>query len=460
MFLTGRKGRRAGPSSAEMTGLVCAASVVVYLALAVPTVASIALAAAIAAVLAVGSLRSMEWAWCVFFFALCANGVQVTVAGLSVRPEYFATPLFLLALHAHVRRNPSASVGNPLGPGLIVGGAGLIAVGLASSMVFALDPGASLRMAIQLLVALVAVVPLVTSALDLTFVVRSGTTILGAICVVSIAAFVLDPSTRIDGLAFEYNIMGCLCFGWLGIVYYFAGTPAVTKHVLVMTIPITIALILTSTRSAWIALVLLAVCVLFRCVKRYPTAVVSAVAAFTLVAFYLQDVYYRVGDEDTFLWRVVHVIDTQSGTGAYRVQLWNNAIDQIAARGWGASSFGTGLNTFSQFNPVDPTNTGPAYLSSMWLSLLYDVGFVGSAFFAVFAVALFLAARDKAHALPLFLGLAICTSVTSVIWFAFPWVFLALTATTPIRNAETHARTPASHGSPRRRRRHRLAGSR
>ncbi|MEV8235666.1 hypothetical protein AB0P23_10455 [Rhodococcus sp. NPDC077669] len=123
-----------------MTGLVCAASVVVYLALAVPTIASIALAAAIAVVLAVGSLRSMEWAWCVFFFALCSNGVQVTVAGLSIRPEYFATPLFLLALHAHVRRDPPASVGNSLGPGLVLGGAGLIAVALASSMVFALDP--------------------------------------------------------------------------------------------------------------------------------------------------------------------------------------------------------------------------------------------------------------------------------------------------------------------------------
>ncbi|MFY2791579.1 O-antigen ligase family protein [Rhodococcus sp. MALMAid1271] len=416
-------------SSAELGGFIVLAFSAVYTALAIPLAAIVAVCAAASLAAVVLSLRSIRWAWCIYFSALCANGLQFTVSNFTVRPEYIATPLFLAALYSYTCREPDARSRSPFAVGMTIGTVGLVSVGLTSGMLFAPETAASLRMAVQLGVALIAVVPLTRVALDHGFVVRSGTAILSAISTVSVAGFVLDPSTRVDGLAFEPNIMGCLCAGWIGVLYYFAGDRAVvTRQVLFLAGPIPIALILTTTRAAWIALAIIAVCVMVRNATRYPITIICSLVAFTLAVAYLHEVYYRVGDADTFLWRVVHVIDTESGTGAYRLQLWNIAIDQIAARDWSAV-IGTGLNTFPQFNPVDPTNVAAAYLSSMWLALIYDVGFVGFAFFAVLGVSLFLGVRHKKQAIPLFAALAICTSVTNVIWFAFPWVFMALTVT-------------------------------
>lgn len=450
---------RSGASSAELCGLVALAVVAVCVALAAPLVAIAAMCVAAAVAAAILSIRSIRWAWSIYFFALCANGLQVTVGGFTVRPEYAATPLFLLALYAYAGREPSARTRSPFIVGLISGSVGLVAVGLTSGMLFAPETAASLRMAVQLIVALIAVVPLTRVALDPRFVVRSGTAILSAISTVSIVGFVLDPSTRVAGLAFEPNIMGCLCAGWIGVLYYFAGDGSVvTRQVVLLAAPIPVALILTTTRAAWIALAVVVVCVMGRNAARYPVTIVCSLLAFTVGVAYLHDVYYRVGDADTFLWRVVHVIDIESGTGAYRLQLWNIAIDQIAARDWSAA-IGTGFNTFPQFNPVDPTNVAAAYLSSMWLGLIYDVGFVGSAFFAVLAISLFLGVRHKRHALPLFIALAICTSVTNVIWFAFPWVFMALTVTAARSGSSSASEENDVRrlGHPHKRRRHRAA---
>lgn len=446
-------------SSAELLAFVVFTFAAVSAALAAPFASLVAVCVAASVAAAILSIRSIRWAWSIFFFALCANGLQVTVGGFTVRPEYLATPLFLLALYTYARREPGVRTRSPIAVGLIIGSVGLVAVGITSGMLFAPETAASLRMAVQLIVALIAVVPLTRVALDPRFVVRSGTAILSAISTVSVVSFVVDPSTRVAGLAFEPNIMGCLCAGWIGVVYYFAGDRSVvSRQVLLLTAPIALALILTTTRAAWIALAIIVVCVMGRNAAKYPVAIVCSLLAFTVGVAYLHDVYYRVGDADTFLWRVVHVIDVESGTGAYRLQLWNIAIDQIAARDW-SSAIGTGFNSFPQFNPVDPTNVAAAYLSSMWLGLIYDVGFVGISFFAVLAVSLFLGVQHKKHALPLFVALAICTSVTNVIWFAFPWVFMALTVTAA-RTGSSSApavRNAGKVGLIHRRRRHRAA---
>lgn len=450
---------RPSASTTELCGLIAFAAAAVFVALAAPLVAIVAVCVTAAAVAAILSIRSIRWAWSIYFFALCANGLQVTVGGFTLRPEYLATPLFLVALHAYADREPGARTRSPFAVGLIIGSVGVVAVGLTSSVLFAPDTAASLRMAVQLITALIVVVPMTQVALDHGFVVRSGTAILSTISAFSVLSFLIDPSTRVDGLAFEYNIMGCLCAGWIGVIYFFADDrTVVTPRVLLLAAPIPVALVLTSTRAAWIALAIIAVCVMGRSARTYPVTIVSSLLAFTVGLAYLHDVYYRVGDTDTFLWRVVHVIDTESGTGAYRLQLWNTAIDQIATRDWSAA-IGTGFNSFSQFNPVDPTNVGAAYLSSMWLTLIYDVGFFGFAFFVVLAVSLILGVRQKKHALPLFVALAICTSVTNVIWFAFPWVFMALTVTA--RRKESSSPPSGTDGRgpsrPRQRRRHRVS---
>ncbi|OZE22389.1 hypothetical protein CH256_22560 [Rhodococcus sp. 05-2254-6] len=448
---------RYGASSAELAAFVVCTCVAVCVALAAPLVALVAVCVAASVAAAILSIRSIRWAWSIYFFALCANGLQVTVGGFTIRPEYLATPLFLVALLAYAGREPGARTRSPFTVGLIIGSVGLVTVGVTSSVLFAPESAASLRMAVQLIVALIAVIPLTRVALDHGFLVRSGTAILSAISAVSVAGFVLNPSTRVVGLAFEPNIMGCLCAGWIGVLYYFAGDRSVvTRQVLLLAAPIPIALILTTTRAAWIGLAVVLICGMGRNAARYPVTIVCSLVAFTVGVAYLHDVYYRVGDADTFLWRVVHVIDVESGTGAYRLQLWNIAIDQIAARDWSAA-IGTGFNSFPQFNPVDPTNVAAAYLSSMWLALIYDVGFIGFAFFVVLAVSLFLGVRHKKHAIPLFVALAICTSVTNVIWFAFPWVFMALTVTA--RQSEKISPPTGSDGRglsrPRQRRRHR-----
>ncbi|MGV8874608.1 MAG: O-antigen ligase family protein [Rhodococcus sp. (in: high G+C Gram-positive bacteria)] len=443
-----------GASAAELAVFVVFTFVAVGGALAAPFATVVAALAAVCVVAVVMSIRSVRWAWCIYFFALCANGVQFTVGGLTVRPEYFATPLFLVALYTYAIREPGARTGTPFTLGLIIGSVGLVAVGITSSLVFAPDSAASFRMALQLIAALIVVVPLTRVALDHRFVVLSGTAILSAISIVSIAGFVLDPSTRVDGLAFEPNIMGCLCAGWIGVLFYFAGDRSVmSRQVWMLAAPIPVALILTTTRAAWIALAVIAVCVMGRHAMRHPVTIICSLLALTVGGAYLHDVYYRVGDADTFLWRVVHVIDTETGTGAYRLQLWNLAIDQFASRDWSAA-IGTGFNSFSQFNPVDPTNVGPAYLSSMWLTLIYDAGVIGFAFFVVLAVSLFLGVQRKKHAIPLFVALAICTSVTNVIWFAFPWVFMALTVT--VAGSSGSSAAPPAHGARRlsRRREH------
>lgn len=422
-----------GGTVPELLSFVVAAFVLSYAAVAEPRLLLVGSAVAGAVVTIVVSLLDIRWAWCVYFLAICANGVQTTVAGFTLRPEYVAVPLFLAALYAHTRRHPEAMSKVPVSPAIYVGAAGFVTVGLASSLLFAPDSAASVRMAVQLLVAVLTVVPLLLVRLDIRFVVVSGTVILGSISIVSIGYFLLDVSRRLSGPAFEYNVMGALCVGWVGVLFYFAhdrasdGRRVVERRTIVWAIPIVLALILTSTRAAWVALAIIFLCWAVQNFARHRITVMTAILGCVLAFATVQEIYESVGDEDTFLWRLVHVIDTESGTGAYRIQIWNIAVVQMLERDWTAA-IGTGFNSFPQFNPVDPTNVSAAYLSSMWLAVLYDTGFLGAAFFMVFVLGLFGSTKNMWRAAPLFVALAVCTAVTSVIWFAFPWAFLALTA--------------------------------
>ncbi|MGB6183226.1 MAG: O-antigen ligase family protein [Rhodococcus sp. (in: high G+C Gram-positive bacteria)] len=378
------------------------------------------------------SLRDLRVAWCAFFFAICANGGAVDVFGLTVRPEYLLAPLFVAALFAHHRR-----VGRPFRTPdtreLVVAAAMAVWVVIALSVsAFAAPvPLLSIRSCIQFIVGLAVFFPLVLSELDRVFAVRSGTVVLAAISTGSIAYWLFDPSRRVSGLAFEYNIMGSMCAAWLAVMFYAArqrdsaGRPVIDRALWWAAVPIVIALLLTSTRAAWGALLVIAVFAAVRMVRRFPVTVIAAGALGCVALFVLVGLRDSVGDEDTVLWRIAHLTDFDSGTGAYRVMLWNDAMTQIGARDW-SLLWGTGANSFSQYNPVDPTLVGAAYLSSMWLGLLYDVGVLGLVAFLVAVAGVVSRIPRKIDALPLLFALAACASLTNIIWFAFPWVFLAL----------------------------------
>lgn len=426
-----------------VTGLELVAAAVVASALGAAAVATstIALIVSGGLLLAAGtylSLRDIRWAWCVFFFSICANGASVAVFGLTVRPEYAAAPLFVAALFAHAVREGSVTPTRTLNTAVYVGLGGWVLIGAVSSVLVAPDAAPTLRMLIQLVVALIAFVPLSLARIDLRFFVQSGTVILGAICVGSLIYFALNPSRRVSGLAFEYNIMGCLCVGWVAVLFYFARDRAiVTPRVIAIGVPIALALLLASTRSAWVAAGFILVYWMARNLFSRPLTCIGIVISAILALIVLQDVSDRVGDRDTSLYRVVHIADFGGGTGGYRLSIWADAVTQISDRGVSVL-IGSGLNSFSQFNPVDFTNSSAVYLSSLWLGLVYDVGVVGTLFFAVFIVGVFATVDDKWRAVPLFVALATCASITNVVWFAFPWTMIALIVNSSVSEVDSH----------------------
>lgn len=134
--------------------------------------------------------------------------------------------------------------------------------------------------------------------------------------------------------------------------------------------------------------------------------------------------------------------DIGGGTGAYRVQIYQTAVEEMAAP-W-RWLIGTGTNSFSQFHSIDQTNVGKAYLSSVWLSIPYDAGLVGAVSFFASVLFMWLRSGRRADSLPLFVVILVGATTTNCFWFAFVWVCFALVGAegAPFRSV-IQARRPA-----------------
>ncbi|OLT34765.1 hypothetical protein BJF84_17190 [Rhodococcus sp. CUA-806] len=161
-------------------------------------------------------VRNFDFAWVAYFLSICANGVAVDVGSLTVRPEYLATPLFFVSAIVNLDRKKNIN-------GLVsVGLLGWISIAAIASLWFSPDSAASARMLFQLIVAVAPIVILAVVQVDPIRLVRSGTWILALVSVVSIAVWLPSRDYRIAALAFEPNIMGSLCAGWLCVMTYYA----------------------------------------------------------------------------------------------------------------------------------------------------------------------------------------------------------------------------------------------
>lgn len=396
-------------------------------------------AAVVVVCVAVASLVSLRVAWVVFFSAICANGLLFSTGPLTIRPEYLAAPLFLTSLWlntAEVRYRR----GLPL---IALGLVGWIGVGVVSSAFVAPLPAFSLRMCVQLIVAVLVFVPMIRRVDSVRFFVVSGSYILGAICVASIGMWFLDGGERLRGLAFEYNVMGAICVGWLGVLLYcsLASDILLPLAVKLTTVPLAVATLLTTTRAAWIGLGVLGLYWIIANFGRRPvTAAAGAVgvaAAGTILFAWLP----ASSAPSDFWYRLQNLADFAGGTGAYRLDIWSTAMSEIAARDLSAL-IGSGVLSFSALHPPDLSGLSP-YLSSLWIGVVYDSGWIGAVFFGCVLIGIAVAIRRGVHAVPLAMVLALSASFTNIVWFAFPWVFLALVVCAGPTGSRSQMRTPA-----------------
>jgi O-antigen ligase len=380
---------------------------------------------------------SVRAAFAVFFLAMLANGVALELGPATVRVELLALALLALAavLDGRGTRPPPARAGAVAMAGL----AAWWAASFLSSVLVAPEPVRSLFMLLNLTAGVAAYLLVLRLAPHHAALVRTGTWILGAVCAVSLILLVaLPPETtplvassqggglpRVRGLALEPNLMGGLCAGWLAVMVH--RRRQLSPRHLVLAVPVVVALVLTNTRAAWVALaVVLAFWALTRhgrVLRSPPALLVYGLGAGLLLARWGE----LRAEPGSLVWKVENLLNFEIGTGSYRVDTWRLALaDLDAADAW---LFGLGVNSYAQRHPVDITGVTEGYVGNLWIAWLYDSGIVGVLGFAVLLLALWARSADRLGALPVFLAVVLTSTSTNGFWMTFPWVFLALAAT-------------------------------
>ncbi|WP_454778348.1 O-antigen ligase family protein [Georgenia muralis] len=400
-------------------------------------------AAAVAAALWLPRLAlSVRAAFAVFFLAMLANGVALDVGPATVRVELLALALLVLAAVLDGRGTTPPPV--RAGAVAMAGLAAWWAASFVSSVLVAPEPVRSLFMLLNLTAGVAAYFLVLRLAPHHAALVRTGTWILGAVSAVSLVLLVaLPPETtplvassqggglpRVRGLALEPNLMGGLCAGWLAVMVH-RRRQLSTRHLL-LALPVVIALVLTNTRAAWVALaVVLAYWALTRhgrLLRSPPALMVYALGAGLLLARWGE----LRAEPGSLVWKIENLLNFEIGTGSYRVDTWRLALaDLDAADAW---LFGLGVNSYAQRHPVDITGVTEGYVGNLWIAWLYDSGVVGVLGFAVLLLALWARSADRLGALPVFVAVVLTSTSTNGFWMTFPWVFLAL-AGTPARPA-------------------------
>jgi hypothetical protein len=419
------------------------------LAVADPRVALWMLGFVIVVGVVVAALYSLRFAWVLYFSAICANGLLIHGPAL-MRLEFFALPILGLSVWAQSRRISAA--GHRRNADIILGITIFtwLLYAFVTSALNAPESARSLWMACQLGFGVIAAMTVSRVQLSASYMFNSSTCILGVLSMFGIAAYGIrigfgvdtllvtqtdittasnpDNQVRLVGLAFEANIMGSLAVGWLGALYCQHRIQGIPRGFLrLATGAIMIAAVLSGTRAAWVAILVMAAMALISSTKRSPA--LATIAGLAITAAVLIGQYFALSGSASgqtgWIWRATHILDESGGTGLYRLNIVRMAMADIGSDRH-SLLWGTGMNSFSQFHQLDATGVNTPYLSSLWVELLYDMGLFGLTLFILAVLMVFKRVPRLAAAAPMFAALAICASVTNLIWFAYPWVFVAL----------------------------------
>ncbi|UVJ38739.1 O-antigen ligase family protein [Arthrobacter sp. CJ23] len=390
-------------------------------------------------ILAVGLLlvacSGMVASWVVVFLGATVNGISINLGFLTVRPEHLTAAVFLILIY-HMRLSIPAAVQKSRVP-LICLASGFIlwaaVVSLGSP-----NPAASLWIVLQYALGIVWLLPFATVSDAKLTLVRAGTYIFACVTLLSLISYaartlgsgsllgVSPVSGRLQGFSFEPNIFASQAVVWLGVLYFWRSS--LCRLDKIASAVIVVGVLFAGTRSAWLAAVAVVALGLLNVLRRGSArsvllggviGIVGVAAPFLISTLAAAGV---LGTEITY--RLQNLLESDSGTGAYRIDNFELAFGDLSS--WDAWWVGLGANSFSQYHAIDSTGTGPAYLGSLWITLVYDSGFIGLALFLGLFFALWRLTERRPESLAVFVAIAICAAFTNFLWFQYAWLSLAM----------------------------------
>ncbi|RRQ29218.1 O-antigen ligase domain-containing protein [Rhodococcus sp. Eu-32] len=377
--------------------------------------------------------------WALYVFAIMANGLVVSAPFGTLRPEMLALPILILVCLKLRIVNCGVRGILYLPIGLCFFATLWLSITALSSAATAPESLRSLWITLQIVLAFITYALIANNA-QKQQLIKTGSLVLGAIAALSLAGYfaskflgvsrtvapgVADDG-RLIGFSFEVNIFAAQCIGWLALIC--VSQAALGRWLIPITSVLFVSCLLSGTRAAWVALVILAAVVGRRWLSESRILQIC-VALLGLLAFvgYLSSYASTASSTDDIAWRISNILNTSQGTGGYRLDIYETAISDITSLH--RFLFGSGANSFSQYHLMDSTNVGTPYLSSVWPAVLYDSGVVG--LIAFIAVMVLCVRRFelglKSAIVPLVL--LICATTTNITWFAFFWIILGLVAT-------------------------------
>lgn len=401
------------------------------------------------------SFRYPLFAWGCYFASISATGVAFSVGPALVRGEMLALPLLVLCL-ARLRATRDLSGVAPLPLGTVLIALAYFSWATVTTFSNAPTPVPSLWILLQILIGFVAFALLRLNDAAKLDLVNIGSVILGLIATLSLVSWVariffglpvaltpgVAPDGRLIGFSFETNIFASQCVGWIALSSRW--WRKLSRSARVANVALFAAVLLAATRAAWIALVLLLAISAIESAKRSLKWVWGLMFGFMVLLLAVPTAGFAEAESNSLAWRIDNLFTTDEGTGAYRAGIYETALADIDSP---LRAFvGSGINSFSQFHLLDPTGVSASYLSSIWIATLYDTGFIGFVLFFALFISIVYSRASKLDGIVVLAVLMVCASVTNLIWFQYPWVYLALLSA-PTVTARTKARREILHPS-------------
>lgn len=373
--------------------------------------------------------------WSIVFIGATLNGLSVQVGGLSLRPEHLGVLIFVIMVYQMRKFRPAIS--QQPSP-VLIGAGGAFILWSAVVSLGSPSPAASLWIVLQYALGIAWLLPFMFYPALRRPLVMSGTYILAGVTALSLVGYaglsmglpglpgVSPVSGRLQGFSFEPNIFASQAVVWLSVMYYWRRS--LNRLEMVAGGVIVLGVLFAGTRSAWLALLAIGALALLNLVRRkspWSMVVAGLLGCVGIAGPFLISTLAStglLGPEITY--RLLNLLESDAGTGAYRIDNYELAFADLKM--WDSWGTGLGANTFSQYHTIDSTGSEPAYLGSLWVTLIYDSGFVGLGLFLIMYVAIWRESERRMEVLAVLLAIAICAAFTNFLWFQYAWLSIAM----------------------------------